>query len=264
MLKTINWKIFGVLLAAGLAGVLAVLPLAMEIVGVLPMTREADPGIPMPLVFLLALLQNGILLSILIVIGMNISDRIGLQMPLVSSFVLKEPGPRARSVLLPGILLGTATGIIMVLIETVFFVQNLPETMLSLFDIPLWKRLLAGVLYGGITEELFMRLFLLSLVVWLLGKIWKTADGKPTIGAFWTAIVLVALIFGLGHLPITAALTPLTQAIVVRALLLNGLAGVTFGYLYWRNGLEAAVAAHMSVHVILQIPGVMLIKSLLL
>jgi hypothetical protein len=36
--------------------------------------------------------------------------------------------------------------------------------MQPLLAIPLWKRLLGSVLYGGITEELVMRLFLVSLV----------------------------------------------------------------------------------------------------
>ena len=35
------------------------------------------------------------------------------------------------------------------------------------------------------------------------------------------------------------------------------------GYLYWRHGLEAPMAGHMSAHVVLQIPGVILLKALL-
>ena len=55
----------------------------------------------------------------------------------------------------------------------------------------------------------------------------------------------------------------MTPGLVVRALVLNGVAGAAFGYLYWRHGLEAAMAGHMSAHVVLQIPGVMLLKALL-
>jgi membrane protease YdiL (CAAX protease family) len=108
-----------------------------------------------------------------------------------------------------------------------------------------------------------MRLFLLSLVAWLLGKWWKIPEERPTSGAFWTAIILVAVLFGLGHLPATSAMTPLTQLLVVRALVLNGIAGIAFGYLYWKRGLEAAMLAHMSTHLVMQIPGVMLLKTML-
>jgi hypothetical protein len=49
----------------------------------------------------------------------------------------------------------------------------------------------------------------------------------------------------------------------VRALVLNGIAGIAYGYLYWKRGLEAAMLAHMSTHLIMQIPGVMLLKTML-
>lgn len=91
---------------------------------------------------------------------------------------------------------------------------------------PALERFLGGLLYGGITEELLMGLFLLSLVAWFFGRWWKTAAGMPTPGAFRAAILVVAVIFGLGHLPATAALAPLTQTLVMRALVLNGVAGV--------------------------------------
>jgi membrane protease YdiL (CAAX protease family) len=66
-----------------------------------------------------------------------------------------------------------------------------------------------------------------------LRQVVEDSWGTPTSGAFWTAIILVALLFGLGHLPATSAMTPITQVLVVRALVLNGIAGIAFGYLYW-------------------------------
>ncbi|MDP9098902.1 MAG: hypothetical protein M3N48_07900 [Verrucomicrobiota bacterium] len=56
-----------------------------------------------------------------------------------------------------------------------------------------------------------MRLFLMSLVAWLAGKVWKTVSGLPSPGAFWLANILVAVAFGAGHLPLAAQLTPLPQ-----------------------------------------------------
>ena len=41
------------------------------------------------------------------------------------------------------------------------------------------------------------------------------------------------------------------------------LAGVAFGYLYWKRGLEAAMLRHMSAHLVMQIPDVMLLKTML-
>ena len=56
---------------------------------------------------------------------------------------------------------------------------------------------------------------------------------------------------------------PLTPLLVVRALVLNGVAGVAFGYLYWRQGLEAAMLGHISAHLVMQVPGVMLLKNMM-
>jgi membrane protease YdiL (CAAX protease family) len=40
---------------------------------------------------------------------------------------------------------------------------------------------------------------------------------------------------------------------VLRILLLNALAGLVFGWLFWRRSLECAMFAHASVHVVFAI-----------
>jgi membrane protease YdiL (CAAX protease family) len=262
LLAGVNWKAFAVLLVAGLLGVVAVLPYAMELVESSIFGRVAAPDLPMPLVLALALLQNGILLALSILIGLVLSERTGLRMPLIQAWTTGTRASVAQAGVLPALLAGAAVGATLVAIEATVFLRHLPPAMQPLFMIPLWKRLLAGVLYGGITEELFMRLFLVSLVAWLCGRWWRTPAGLPTPGAFWIAIVLVAVLFGLGHLPATSAITPLTTMLVVRALVLNGIAGIAFGYLYWRYGLEAAMIGHMGAHLVMQIPGVIILTRI--
>lgn len=262
-LKSVNWRIFWILFAAGLLGVIAILPYMADLVGTISIEKGEVGEMPLPLIVILAILQNGLLLAVIIVIGMILSERVGLRMPLIRAWTTDESPPKPSAILLPGLLLGAAVGIVLVAVEAIFFLPRLPEAMHPFFEIPLWKRLLAGVLYGGLTEELFMRLFLLSLVAWLLGKRWKTPEGTPTTAAFSAAIVVVAILFGLGHLPSTAAFAPLTPLLVVRALVLNGIAGVAFGYLYWKNSLEAAMLGHMGAHLVMQIPGVMLLRGML-
>ena len=58
-------------------------------------------------------------------------------------------------------------------------------------------------------------------------------------------------------------MTPLTTTLVFRALVLNGIAGTVFGYLYWRHGLEAAMIGHMSAHMVMQVPGVIMLTRML-
>jgi hypothetical protein len=56
---------------------------------------------------------------------------------------------------------------------------------------------------------------------------------------------------------------PLTPGLIVRALLLNGVAGIAFGYLYWRQGSEAAMVGHMAAHLAIQVPEMILVQGLL-
>ena len=66
-------------------------------------------------------------------------------------------------------------------------------------------------------------------------------------------MTVTALLFGLGHLPATAVVWPLTPLVVARALLLNGLGGLVFGWLYWRRGLLAAIVAHVGADLVLHV-----------
>jgi len=75
----------------------------------------------------------------------------------------------------------------------------------------------------------------------------------PSAAAFWAANLLAAILFGLGHLPATAALVPLSKIVVLRAVVLNGFAGIIFGYLYWKRGLESAMVAHFSCDLIVHV-----------
>jgi membrane protease YdiL (CAAX protease family) len=78
-------------------------------------------------------------------------------------------------------------------------------------------------------------------------------NGVPNDVIFWAAIIFAALLFGVGHLPATARLAPLTPLLVARGLLLNAILGVVAGVLFWRYGLEAAMIAHFSADIVLHV-----------
>lgn len=66
------------------------------------------------------------------------------------------------------------------------------------------------------------------------------------------ANMLAALIFGAMHLPQAAALIGLTPMLVVMVLVMNGIGGIGFGWLYWRHSLVAAMWAHFVTDVVLK------------
>lgn len=103
-----------------------------------------------------------------------------------------------------------------------------------------------------------MRLLVMSALALVPRKIGRVREATPAWVA-WSANLGAAVLFGLGHLPAPAALAPLTPAIVARAVVLDGVAGVLFGWLYWRRGLVPAMTAHAVADV-----GLHVITSLLL
>jgi membrane protease YdiL (CAAX protease family) len=83
-------------------------------------------------------------------------------------------------------------------------------------------------------------------------------DATPRPGALWSVNIAVAVAFGLAHLPATASLVAITPVVVGRAVLLNGVLGLGFGYLYWTRGLAAAMVAHLTADIALQLTASLL------
>ena len=116
---------------------------------------------------------------------------------------------------------------------------------------PTIYKMIGGLLVGGIIEEVMMRLFFMSLLVFIISKILKKKE-IPTI-VFIISNILAALLFAAGHLPSTAAMTTLTPVIIFRCFLFNGGIGLTFGYLYRKYNIRYAMIAHGLTHLIADI-----------
>lgn len=245
------------IIGAGLFGAVAVLPYLLE------MQKDQLANVPLSRSKLIPLivLQSGVLVTLATVLGLLATRAVGLGAPLLETALGGENAlPALLNVLPLAILVGVLAGALIVVLDRFVFGPHLPAVFHKLTgEIPLWKRFLASF-YGGITEEILMRLFLFSGIAWLLGLIWQTPGGLPADGAFWTANVLAALVFGVAHLPATAALTRLTPLVILRALALNGVAGIAFGYLYWQHGLIVAMMAHFSADIILHVITPLLLK----
>ena len=93
----------------------------------------------------------------------------------------------------------------------------------------------AAVLYGGIVEEILMKLFLMSLIAFILWKLFfrSTPKNKLPDIIFISANIISAQLFAAGHLPATAAaFGALTPMLLARCFLLNGIFGLLFSRLY--------------------------------
>jgi len=258
MKTLINWKVFFTLWVAATLSTLALLPYVLELQsGVI---AQLETPIPFPALITLQIAQSGLIFAIIIFLGMLLAKRVGLSTPILDSVTSGESvSDKLRAVLPISIVLGVIASLLIVGLDVFVFqpaiLQELGDqanAMTQTAQPAAWKGFLASF-YGGITEEIQLRLFVMSLLAWLGGFISKTTEGKPTSAIFWIANILAAILFGLGHLPATATIIPLTPLVVTRAIVLNGLGGIAFGYLYWKRGLESAMIAHFSADIVLHV-----------
>ncbi len=113
---------------------------------------------------------------------------------------------------------------------------------------------ITSVIYGGIIEEVMLRLFVMSLISFIIWKCFFRKEKKASDKVFITANVISALIFAAGHLPSTAILFGnLTPLLLIRCFLLNGAIGTVLGRFYRKYGIQYAMLAHVMVHIVSKI-----------
>ncbi len=232
-------------------GALGVLGLAVT---VFVEVQRLPPGTPLPsasvpVVVALSVLTPTLLLVVSVAVGVLLAPKLGFR-SLLSERVTagRSVWPALRPQLTDALFVGGIFTVVVFALDALFapFIPAFATRPTSVG--PLLASLPIRLLYGGITEELLLRWGFMTLVAWVDWRLTGRGDLSPALA--WTAIVLSAVAFGVGHLPVLAASTTLTPVLVVRTVLLNALGGVGFGWLFWRRSLEAAMVAHATFHVV--------------
>lgn len=232
-----SWRRAGIIAALGALGVLSLLAST-----VLPPDITDETGLPEPLPRVLVLIQPMVLVIGAAILGDRLTRTTWLQAPFLS---------RSGTVPLRGAVLDAVIGAVVVgavLTAYVWFTTEIaPLTLVSGTSLSL----ITAVLYGGLTEEVIMRWGLMSLIVWLLVKILRRkGDTPPTPTILATAVVVTAALFAVLHLPALLTLGDATPSVVAAAMAANVIAGLVFGGLFARRGLETAMGAHAGAHVV--------------
>ncbi|MCR4926051.1 MAG: CPBP family intramembrane metalloprotease [Clostridiales bacterium] len=174
--------------------------------------------------------------------GFILSEKIGLLRPFKFE----------KSALIKTIVISMIFGIIFSLDAWTFakWSPELAKTYESTgsFDAITW---FSSVLYGGLSEEIMMRLFFMSFLSFAVWKIFfKEKENVPN-GVIIGSNIVVALAFAVSHLPATlqtfGVLTPL---LIFRCFLMNGAFGLLFGRLYRKYGIQYAVLSHIILHIV--------------
>lgn len=254
-----RWKTsFRGVIALFILGMTGVVALAVYSVPSLRSIPELQ-DLSFPLLLLFAAANSTILLAVFVLLGTATAPRIGLRSHVYAwATGRNSEWNQFRDSLRTSIGLGIALFAIIAILDVLFasFVQLETGTVVS--DAESLRVLAESIpmrlLYGGITEELLLRWGLMAPVAWL---IWRSrvrlgiSTESPSNGTMWAAVVVSAVLFGVGHLPALAASFGLTPALVVRTVVLNAIGGLGFGWLFWRRSLETAMVAHMTFHVVL-------------
>ena len=241
LLKGRRFKLGLVLWVAGMIGAVVIT------LGVLP-TLVAEHRIPVPLWLLTvaSLGQTGVFIALAVWAGTALSGAVGLRAPTFEAFVTSRPlWPALRGQVAPSLIAGACSGALLLA-----FNRYAPPALAAAQE--RFNPSLAGrVLYGGVTEELLLRWGLMTTLVWLTWRFVQRRRGAPGAAALWFGIVVSALLFGAGHLPAATALVgDLSAGVVTYVVGANTAFGILFGYLFWRYGLEAAMIAHATAHVV--------------
>lgn len=232
--------------AIGLLGVLGLLtqePSAKLIEGA-PALRE----VPDAALRLLLLVNPLVLVTVAAAVGAACAHRVGLRSALAGASGARLDAPTAVTIgmALASVLMGADA----VLADHLG--QEWQRVVAQSNAAPWLPQLTLGMLYGGLAEEVLLRWGLMSLVVWCAYRsIHRSGDaaGPPGQGIVWFGIVASAAVFAVGHLPALGQELALSGPIVARTLGLNGLAGLAYGWLFWRRSLESAMLAHAATHV---------------
>lgn len=238
-----NWKVFLVLVGMIIPALFAILPYSIHL-------QNLSIGWD---ILLLDRLIYILLYSVLGGIGLVLANWIGLGMPFVEGWARHEPIPfRFRTIVAIAWITAVGLNLLSLFLHTVVFDPPL-HAMLQKLGITISAAAQTPPLYGflaalsaGINEETLYRLFGLSLLAWLGGLLLHDSDGRPKPIVFWTANILFALAFGAAHLSAQTAIgLPLNSLVVAATLVLNGIGGLLFGWLFWTFGLESAMLGHI-------------------
>lgn len=150
-------------------------------------------------------------------------------------------------------------GLALILPDLLFFGKYSQPIMDSYAAKPTVVYILASVTYGGVIEEVMLRLFMMSLVAFILNKLFGKKQEKPSTVILVAANIVAALLFAAGHLPATLMMIGDSPVILFRCFLLNGGFGLLFGWLYRKYGLRYAMIAHGGCHIVSKLIWILLV-----
>ena len=204
-------------------------------VPVIPKLIPADVPLPfsMNIVVLLSIIQLVVVTALFAAAGAYLTPRIGFRARLGDVAIhQKDIWAVCKSQCYYGVPTGLAGAI------TAYFMA--PDFIAYLNSYPFVFRL-----FGGLYEEVIMRWGLMTILVWILWRIFQKGTGIPKSWLVYSGILVSQILFAFSHIPALTHFGITDPALSVFTIFIVSL---PWGWLFWRQGLESAFIAHSSFH----------------
>jgi hypothetical protein len=241
------WKYAFALTLVSIVGCILVVPFTADLLA----QTDAQPLVKalLPLIMTIEVVIESVLSFLMILLGLGLGRSLGLVWPPLDGWDSgTERGRRFRGALVLATALGVGAA---ALIWALGYGMEGSLTSKVPIKLPSWWACLLASVGAGIREEVWLRLGVMTLFVWIGTKLARQpAPGSVII---WSANLLACMLFGAIHLPQAFAFFGASLALVAFVLVGNGLPGLIFGWLYWRKGLVAAMACHAVVDIVTKV-----------
>jgi Type II CAAX prenyl endopeptidase Rce1-like len=241
------WKYAFALTLVSIVGCILVVPFTADLLA----QTETQPFVRalMPVIMTIEVFIESVLSFLMILLGVGLGRPVGLAWPPLEGWTSDtERGRRIRAALVLATALGVCAAAL--IFGLGYGMEGFLKPKMAI-KLPSWWACLFVSVGAGIREEVWLRLGMMTLFVWLGAKVAR----QPAPGAviYWTANVLACVLFGAMHLPQAFGFFGASVPLVAYVLIGNGVPGLIFGWLYWRKGLVAAMVSHAVLDIVTKV-----------
>ncbi|SDG06509.1 CAAX protease self-immunity [Methanolobus vulcani] len=236
----VDWNVYWLLFMLAEFSLLAALPYAITMSG----DALYDMAMAIPTILAAQFARSTVIFLVGIFTGLYLGKKVGLKTPVLSSLFEDRSLPSDfKSSFSISVLYGVIISFLIVILDTLVFTRYSESLLLYLTTPPLWQRFLYSF-YVGVTEEVVLRFFLMTFLVWITWKVKKNSEGKATDAGIWLSIIMVSSIYSVVYLLFSREM--MDPTIIMRVAAFNGIASMVFGWLYWKKGLEYSIISNIT------------------
>ena len=252
-LASLPWRIVLVLWLAVAVVTPMAWPYTERLLAIAPHAPQLQGNVGM-----LLFIRNLVAAAILIPVGLFCARRVGLTTPYLDYWFYRRGTPEPVTRLLTrSVAWAVGLAVCIITIDLIFYTlfgetHPAPEVHARIPGVEAWRGFSISF-YAGVIAELQHRLFAMSVLAWVLISVTRTRGSRGRTIWLWMANLGAALYYVTGYIPGVEWFGPVSDLVLIRTYLIVLPAGLVFGYLYQKNGLESAIACHFFADIVIHV-----------